>query len=107
MLAGCVVGVPLRAQTYRDTSPAIDPELVSRLAGRGRSDDPTDDLTKREREVLALMAEGRSNGCIADALVVTVTAVEHHISNIFAKLDLPPNPAEHRRVLAVLRYLGG
>ncbi|HEY6760647.1 MAG TPA: response regulator transcription factor [Baekduia sp.] len=86
---------------------AIDPALVSRLAGRGRSDDPTDDLTKREREVLALMAEGRSNGAIADALVVTVTAVEHHISNIFAKLDLPPNPSEHRRVLAVLRYLGG
>lgn len=84
---------------------AIDPVLVARLAGHGRSEDPMDDLTKREREVLALMAEGRTNRCIADALVVSVTAVERHISSIFAKLDLPPNPAEHRRVLAVLRYL--
>jgi DNA-binding NarL/FixJ family response regulator len=84
---------------------AIDPVLVAQLAGRRQPDDPMDDLTKREREVLALMAEGRSNRCIADALVVSVTAVERHISSIFAKLDLPPNPAEHRRVLAVLRYL--
>ena len=85
---------------------AIDPRVVSRLAGNGRADDPVDELTKREREVLALMAEGRSNRRIADELVVTVAAVEHHISRIFGKLNLPQNADDHRRVLAVLRYLG-
>jgi DNA-binding NarL/FixJ family response regulator len=85
---------------------AIDPVLVARLTGRGRAHDPVDDLTNRERQVLELMAEGHSNGCIADELVVTVAAVERHISGIFVKLDLPPNRADHRRVLAVRCYLG-
>ena len=84
---------------------AIDPKLVSLLAGRGRTEDPVERLSNRERQVLALMAAGRSNRCIADELVVTVAAVERHTSNIFAKLDLPPNRDDHRRVLAVLRYL--
>jgi DNA-binding NarL/FixJ family response regulator len=84
---------------------AIDPAVLSRLAGRRRTSDPIDDLTNRERQVLALIAEGRSNRYIANELVVTTPAVERHITSIFAKLDLPPNPADHRRVLAVLRYI--
>jgi DNA-binding NarL/FixJ family response regulator len=84
---------------------AIDPSLITRLAGRGRADDPFDALTVREREVYALMAEGRSNRSIAAELVVTVGAVDRHVSGIFAKLDLPPNSADHRRVLAVRRYI--
>jgi DNA-binding NarL/FixJ family response regulator len=84
---------------------ALDPDVVARLMGRKRHEGPLDDLTKREREVLALMAEGRSNPGIAEELVVTVGAVEHHVTNIFDKLGLRQAPGEHRRVLAVLEYL--
>jgi DNA-binding NarL/FixJ family response regulator len=84
---------------------ALDPEVVSQLLGRKRRDDPLDELTAREREVLGLMAEGRSNQAIADALTVTERAVEKHVTNIFSKLDLVNTPADHRRVLAVLAYL--
>jgi DNA-binding NarL/FixJ family response regulator len=85
---------------------AIDPVVIARLAGRGRTRDPIDDLTDREHEILALMAQGRSNRWIAGELVVTTAAVERRITGIFAKLDLNPNPDDHRRVLAILRYLG-
>ena len=85
---------------------ALDPEVVSQLLGRKRRDDPLDDLTPREREVLGLMAEGRSNQAIADSLVVTERAVEKHVTSIFSKLDLVSTPEDHRRVLAVLAYLG-
>ena len=84
---------------------AIDPVVVGRLAGALPSRDPVDELTKRERQVLALVAEGRSNRFIATELVVTVSAVERHITSVFAKLGLRSNPADHRRVLAVLQYL--
>ena len=84
---------------------AIDPEVVSQLLARARRGDPLDDLSPREREVLSLMAEGRSNAAIAARLVVTERAVEKHVSSIFAKLRLPPAEGDHRRVLAVLRYL--
>jgi DNA-binding NarL/FixJ family response regulator len=82
----------------------IDAAVVSRLVDRRRLD-PIDSLTSREREVLELMAEGRSNQGIAELLVVTVSAVERHVTRIFAKLALPPEAQDHRRVLAVLRYL--
>ncbi|HXL87884.1 MAG TPA: response regulator transcription factor [Streptosporangiaceae bacterium] len=85
---------------------ALDPEVVAQLLIRRRSD-PIERLTRREKEVLALMAEGRSNAGIATALVVSDSAVAKHINNIFAKLDLSESPDnDHRRVLAVLRYLG-
>jgi DNA-binding NarL/FixJ family response regulator len=84
---------------------ALDPEVVAQLLGRRRRDDPLADLTEREREVLALMAEGRSNQAIADKLVVTERAVEKHVTRIFGKLDLMPAAEDHRRVLAVLTYL--
>ena len=85
---------------------ALDPEVVSQLLIR-RRDDPLGRLTPREREVLGLMAEGRSNAGIAGALVVSDSAVAKHINNIFAKLDLAESPDnDHRRVMAVLRYLG-
>ena len=83
----------------------LDPEVVAQLLVRRRSD-PMDSLTPREQDVLRLMAEGRSNTGIAEALKVSHSAVEKYISNIFAKLDLPPTATEHRRVLAVLRFLG-
>ncbi|MER7502275.1 response regulator transcription factor [Nonomuraea pusilla] len=83
----------------------IDPEVVMQLLGRRRRG-PLDTLSPREREVLALMAEGRSNTAIAARLVVSEGAVEKHISGIFAKLALGPAPEDHRRVLAVLTYLG-
>jgi DNA-binding NarL/FixJ family response regulator len=83
----------------------LDPEVVAQLLVRRRRDDPLRDLTPREREVLALMAEGRSNGAIARALVVSDGAVEKHVRNIFTKLRLPPDEEQHRRVLAVLAYL--
>ena len=84
---------------------ALDPEVVTQLLGASRRTDGLTALTARERDVLALMAEGRSNGAIAGILVVTERAVEKHISNIFSKLGLAPSDADHRRVLAVLRYL--
>ena len=84
---------------------ALDPEVVGRLLGRRRREDPLDVLTPREREVLGQMAEGRSNGGIAGALVVTERAVEKHVTSIFTKLGLPPAAENHRRVLAVLAYL--
>jgi DNA-binding NarL/FixJ family response regulator len=83
---------------------ALDPEVVAQLLLRGRSD-PLDRLTPREHEVLRLMAEGRSNAAIAQKLVITDSAVAKHINSIFAKLDLPPDEGDHRRVLAVLRFL--
>ena len=86
---------------------ALDPTVVSMLVGRRRKDDPLDMLTPREREVLELMAEGRSNAAIGQALVISASAVEKHISNVFWKLDLPASDADHRRVLAVLAYLNG
>ncbi|WP_088286732.1 response regulator transcription factor [Kineosporia sp. A_224] len=84
---------------------ALDPEVVTQLLSRSRRRDPLERLTPRETEVLGLMAEGRSNTAIAQALVVTEGAVEKHVSSIFAKLDLPPTEHDHRRVLAVLRWL--
>jgi DNA-binding NarL/FixJ family response regulator len=84
---------------------ALDPAIVSQLVGRRRGTDPIDSLTPREREVLELMAEGRSNAGIASRLVVTERAVEKHVTSIFGKLRLPAAPADHRRVLAVLAYL--
>jgi DNA-binding NarL/FixJ family response regulator len=84
---------------------ALDPEVVSQLLSRARRRDPLERLSPREVEVLRLMAEGRSNTAIAQALVVSEGAVEKHVSNIFAKLDLPPAEQDHRRVLAVLRWL--
>jgi DNA-binding NarL/FixJ family response regulator len=84
---------------------ALDPAIVSQLVGRRRGTDPIDSLTPREREVLGLMAEGRSNAGIAERLVVTERAVEKHVTNIFGKLRLPAASADHRRVLAVLAYL--
>ncbi|MGZ4706161.1 MAG: response regulator transcription factor [Acidimicrobiales bacterium] len=84
---------------------ALDPEVVAQLLARSRRRDPLETLTDRERDVLSLMAEGRSNGAIAAELVVSDGAVEKHVRNIFTKLDLPPDASDHRRVLAVLRYL--
>jgi DNA-binding NarL/FixJ family response regulator len=85
---------------------AIDPEVVSQLLSRRQRTDVLDELTPREREVLGLMAEGHSNGAIAERLVVTNGAVEKHVSSVFMKLGLPPTDQQHRRVLAVLTYLG-
>jgi DNA-binding NarL/FixJ family response regulator len=84
---------------------ALDPEVVAQLLGRRRREDPLEELSPREREVLELMAEGRSNHAIADAMVVTERAVEKHVTSIFGKLKLPPTAEDHRRVLAVLRFL--
>jgi DNA-binding NarL/FixJ family response regulator len=84
---------------------ALDPEVVSTLLGRRRRGDPLAEITPREREVLALMAEGRSNGAIAEQLVITERAVEKHVTSIFGKLRLTPAAEDHRRVLAVLAYL--
>jgi DNA-binding NarL/FixJ family response regulator len=84
---------------------AIDPIIVSTLLSRRRGDDPLDALTPREREVLELMAEGRSNQGIADRLVITLRAVEKYVSSIFGKLGLPSSGSDSRRVLAVLLYL--
>jgi DNA-binding NarL/FixJ family response regulator len=86
---------------------ALDPEAVAQLFARRRGDAPLDELTPREREVLGLMAEGRSNAGIARELVVTDGAVEKHISSIFMKLGMPQSDDSHRRVLAVLAYLRG
>jgi len=83
----------------------LDPEVVSQLLGRRRGDDPLDRLTPRERQVLALMAEGRSNHAVARELVVTERAIEKHVTSIFSKLGLSAAEDGHRRVLAVLQYL--
>jgi DNA-binding NarL/FixJ family response regulator len=88
-----------------DRGSALDPEVVSQLVGRRRDENPLLELTPREREVLELMAEGRSNQAIATELVVTERAVEKHVTSIFSKLDLASSPDDHRRVLAVLTYL--
>ena len=85
---------------------ALDPEVVAQLMARNRANDPLATLTPREREVLAAMAEGRTNIGIAEQLSITEGAAEKHISNIFGKLDLPESPNDHRRVLAVLAHLG-
>jgi DNA-binding NarL/FixJ family response regulator len=85
----------------------IDPEVVAQLVGRRRAKVPLDDLTEREREVLGLMAEGRSNQAICDTLFLAPKTVEAHIANIFSKLELLPAPDDHRRVMAVLAYLRG
>ena len=84
---------------------ALDPKVVGMLLGRRRREDPLAALTPREREVLGLMAEGRSNSAMADALVVSERAVEKHVTAIFSKLGLPPAVEDHRRVLAVLAFL--
>jgi DNA-binding NarL/FixJ family response regulator len=85
---------------------AIDPEVVAQLLGRRRRSDVLDELTPREAEVLGLMAEGHTNAAIAERMVVTHGAVEKHVRNVFMKLGLPQTDQHHRRVLAVLTYLG-
>ena len=90
-----------------DGGSAIDPTIVSALISKQRKRDPLDRLTPREREVLALMAEGRSNQGIADQFVITLRAVEKYVSSIFGKLDLPTTGSDSKRVLAVLLYLRG
>jgi DNA-binding NarL/FixJ family response regulator len=85
---------------------ALDPEVVTQLVGASPARGTIEGLSPREREVLGLMAQGRSNSAIAGELVVTERAVEKHVANIFLKLDLPVSAADHRRVLAVLRHLG-
>jgi DNA-binding NarL/FixJ family response regulator len=90
-----------------DGGTALDPEVVRQLLARSRQANPLAQLTPKEREVLALMAQGRSNAAIAETLVVTMGAVEKHVANIFMKLDLPPDDDQrHRRVAAVVQYLG-
>jgi len=84
---------------------ALDPEVVGRMLGRRQRDRPLDGLSRRERDVLAAMAEGKSNHGIAEALLVSQAAVEKHVTSIFHKLKLDPGQTEHRRVLAVLAYL--
>jgi DNA-binding NarL/FixJ family response regulator len=84
---------------------ALDPSLVTELVRQRSERDPIEYLTPREREVLGLMAEGRSNQAIGEVMFITSRSVEKHISNIFAKLGLPPAPEDHRRVLAVLAFL--
>jgi DNA-binding NarL/FixJ family response regulator len=92
-------------QRVANRGSALDPEVVRRMVNRPRVKSPIDRLTPREREVLGLMAEGLSNQGIADRLVVSVAAVERHVTSILLKLDLRPTLEEHRRVLAVLHYL--
>jgi DNA-binding NarL/FixJ family response regulator len=84
---------------------AIDPEVVAQLFGRRRVQDPLEELTAREREVLSLMAEGRSNRGVCDKLVLSPKTIESHVNNILSKLRLGPAPDDHRRVLAVLAFL--
>ncbi|MHB1138119.1 MAG: response regulator [Microthrixaceae bacterium] len=88
-----------------DGGTVLDPEVVAQILARSRRQDPLAKLSPRERQVLGLMGEGRSNSAIARELVVSDGAVEKHVSNIFTKLDLPPATNDHRRVLAVLRWL--
>ncbi len=94
-------------QRVADGGAAFDPEVISQILARTVRIDPLQRLTPREREVMALIAEGRSNGSIASELVISDGAVEKHVSNIFLKLDLPPSESDHRRVLAVLQWLDG
>jgi DNA-binding NarL/FixJ family response regulator len=84
---------------------ALDPEVVGRMVGRRRREGPLDELTPRERDVLVQLAQGKSNQGIAETLVVTTSAVEKHVTNIFNKLGLDTSPTEHRRVLAAVTYL--
>jgi DNA-binding NarL/FixJ family response regulator len=86
---------------------ALDPRVVSQMLGRRQLQDPLAAITPREREVLSLMAQGRSNRAIAQDLVITERAVEKHVTSIFTRLDLPPTAEDHRRVLAVLAFLRG
>jgi DNA-binding NarL/FixJ family response regulator len=102
---GDVAGFVDAARRVAAHGSALDPDVVARLFGRKRRDSPLDTLTPREREVLSLMAEGRSNAGIAEQIVVTLTTVERHITNIFDKLGLEQSPERHRRVVAVLKYL--
>jgi DNA-binding NarL/FixJ family response regulator len=102
---GDVEGFVDAVRRVADGGSALDPEVVSRLLGRRSRTDPLEGITPREREVLGLMAEGRSNRAIAESLVVTERAVEKHVTSIFGKLRLPPAQDDHRRVLAVLAYL--
>jgi len=88
-----------------DGGSVLDPDVVARLVGRKRKESPLDGLTPRERQVLALIAQGLSNAGIAHELVVTVAAIERHVTGIFDKLGLNSSPEAHRRVLAVLTYL--
>jgi DNA-binding NarL/FixJ family response regulator len=88
-----------------DGGSALDPAIVSQLVGRNRARDPLDSLTPREREVLELMAEGRTNQAIAERLVVSERAVEKHVTNVLGKLGLSVSAQDHRRVLAVLTFL--
>jgi DNA-binding NarL/FixJ family response regulator len=83
----------------------LDPQVIAQLLAGQRRNNALETLTARERELLALMAEGHSNTAIAQRLVISASAVEKHISNVFGKLGLPPDDAQHRRVLAVLTYL--
>ncbi|MFJ6137257.1 response regulator [Kitasatospora sp. NPDC092286] len=92
-------------QRVADGGTAMDPEVISQLMVRRVGADPLSTLTQREREVLALMAEGRNNGTIAELLFITESSVNKHIGNIFAKLNMPTPESGHRRVLAVLTYL--
>ena len=85
----------------------LDPEVIAQMLGRSRDQGPLDALTERERQVLGLIAEGRTNRAIAEELFVSERAVERHVTSIFTKLDLPAREADHRRVLAVLAYLRG
>ena len=88
-----------------DGGSVLDPEVVAQMLGRAREEGPLDSLTDREREVLGLMAEGRTNRAIAGGLHISERAVERHVTSIFTKLDLSPAEEDHRRVLAVLAYL--
>jgi DNA-binding NarL/FixJ family response regulator len=92
-------------QRVAEGGSALDPEVVGQMLRRKRADDPLDELTPREREVLEAMAEGRSNAAIAERMVVTERAVEKHVTSIFGKLRLTASGQDHRRVLAVLAYL--
>jgi DNA-binding NarL/FixJ family response regulator len=94
-------------QRVAEGGSALDPQVVARLLSSARGGGPLDTLTPREREVLELVAEGRSNQAIADELGIALRSAEKHVSTIFTKLELPDTGGEHRRVLAVLRYLRG